>query len=56
MIHGHLHNNVSDPFFHHIVENEKMLNAGVELNGYMPVTLCELIQNNKKFKESVKGE
>ena len=56
MIHGHLHDNITDPYFHHIAENEKMLNAGVEINGYMPVTLCELIENNKKFKESVKGE
>jgi calcineurin-like phosphoesterase family protein len=44
MIHGHTHNNpigYSDPF---------LLNAGVEINGYKPVTLDELIQNNERFK------
>jgi calcineurin-like phosphoesterase family protein len=28
------------------------LNAGVEVNGYKPVTLKELILNNAKFKIS----
>ena len=51
MIHGHLHSDTSDPFFHHIAENERMLNAGIDINGYMPVTLSELIENNRIFKE-----
>lgn len=51
MIHGHLHNNTSDPFFHHLAENERILNAGVDVNGYMPVTLEELMENNRAFKE-----
>lgn len=51
MIHGHLHNDTTDPFFHHVAENEKMLNAGVDINGFMPVTLEEMIENNRIFKE-----
>ena len=51
MIHGHLHNNTTDPLFHHLAESERILNAGVELNGYAPVTLDELLENNKIFKE-----
>jgi hypothetical protein len=27
-----------------------MLNAGVDVNGFFPVTLDEMIQNNEKFK------
>lgn len=54
MIHGHLHSDTTDPFFHHLVENEKLLNAGVDINGYMPVTLEELIENNRIFKERYK--
>lgn len=57
MIHGHLHSDTSDPFFHHIAENERILNAGVDINGFMPVTLSELMENNKLFKEKfLKGE
>lgn len=51
MIHGHLHNDTQDPFFHHLAENEKILNAGVDINGFIPVTLEELIENNHRFKE-----
>ena len=57
MIHGHLHNDTTDPFFHHLVENERILNAGVDINGFMPITLAELIENNREFKEKyLKGE
>ena len=52
MIHGHLHNDTEDSFFHHIAQNEKMLNAGVDINNFEPVTLDELIENNRKFKEA----
>jgi calcineurin-like phosphoesterase family protein len=44
MIHGHTHNNplgYTDPF---------LLNAGVEINDFKPVTLDELILNNEWFK------
>lgn len=51
MIHGHLHKDTSDPFFHHLAENERILNAGVDINGYMPVTLEEMIENNRAFKK-----
>ena len=29
----------------------RVLNAGVEINGYRPVTLEELIENNRRFKD-----
>ena len=31
MIHGHLHNDTTDSFFHHIAQNDKMLTQGLTL-------------------------
>ncbi|MBO5262100.1 MAG: metallophosphoesterase family protein [Clostridia bacterium] len=56
MIHGHIHNNTKDLFFPIIANDERILNAGVEINGYMPVTLEEMKENNKAFKERYKLE
>lgn len=53
MVYGHIHNNTNLPFWNIIKNEPMMLNAGVEVNGYEPVTLEEMIQNNKKFKTSV---
>lgn len=47
MIHGHLHD--SDQFFEILKEQPKMLNAGVDINGLKPVTLAQLIENNRTF-------
>ena len=35
-----------------IAERDQMLNAGVDINGFSPVTLEELIENNRRFKDS----
>ena len=51
MIHGHLHCNTKDLFFPILVDDQRILNAGVEINGYMPVTLEEMKENNRIFKE-----
>ena len=34
-----------------IAARDQMLNAGVDINGFAPVTLDELIENNRRFKE-----
>ena len=47
MIHGHLHN--GSQFYDILKEMPRMLNAGVDLNGMKPVTLEELVRNNKIF-------
>ena len=52
MIHGHLHNNTNVDFFPLLVKRERVLNAGVDLNGFMPVTFDELCENNRVFKEA----
>jgi len=45
MIHGHNHNNPLD------YTDKYLLNAGVDINSFKPVTLDELIRNNESFKE-----
>ena len=51
MIHGHIHNDTSSDCWPLIRDRERLLNAGVDINGFEPVTLSELIENNKRFKE-----
>lgn len=51
MLHGHIHNDTDIDFFPLLKSRANVLNAGVEINNYMPVTLEELIENNKRFKK-----
>ena len=47
MIHGHLH---ASGQFHDILRTlPRVLNAGVDVNGFAPVTLEQLIANNERF-------
>ena len=48
-VHGHLHNR-RDEVFEFMSRYDKALNAGCMLNGYRPVTLDELIENNMRFR------
>ena len=50
MIHGHIHNDTSSDFWPLICQRERVLNAGVDINGFEPVSLVELIENNRRFK------
>ena len=55
MIHGHLHN--SGGHFYEILQTlPKVLNAGVDVNGMKPVTLQELIENNRIFYSTPPAE
>ena len=56
MIHGHIHANTQDDFFPLIVARDRMLNAGVDINGFRPVTFEELLENNIRFKENWRRE
>ena len=51
MIHGHIHANTDTDFFPLIAARERMLNAGADINGFIPVTFEELVENNRRFKE-----
>lgn len=56
MIHGHIHADTSADYFPLICNRPNVLNAGVDINGFMPVTFDELVENNNKFKtEYLKG-
>lgn len=51
MIHGHIHNDTSADFYPLIAARENVLNAGVDINGFRPVTFEELLENNRHFKK-----
>lgn len=56
MIHGHIHADTNADFWLLIQCRENVLNAGVDINGYRPVTFDELVENNRKFKAAHKEQ
>lgn len=57
MVFGHIHANTDADYWPLIAQNEKMLNAGVDINGFAPVTFEEMEANNIRHKqESMKKE
>ena len=50
MIHGHMHNRKEEPFWSFIKGTPTLLNAGVDINNFEPVTLAELKENNRIYK------
>lgn len=55
-VHGHIHNNKTNPAVQFLKTQNRALNAGVDINNFRPVTLQELIQNNKFFKANILTE
>lgn len=49
-IYGHIHANI-DEDYECIKKQERALNAGCMINGYMPVTFKELMINNDRFQK-----
>jgi len=49
LIHGHIHNRVSEEYRPLYIKHNA-LNAGVDVNGFEPVTFEELFENNMRFK------
>ena len=49
MVYGHIHNNVRDDYWPLIARRSRMLNAGVDVNNFEPVTFDELVENNRAF-------
>lgn len=50
-IFGHIHNSANnDDYWPLIEKNPYMLNAGVDVNGFYPVTFAELKRNNEEYK------
>lgn len=52
MIYGHVHNQTDNQelWWQFLKQNDRAFNAGADINNYEPVTLEELIENNKRFK------
>jgi calcineurin-like phosphoesterase family protein len=50
MIHGHIHNNREAFYFPMLRQMPNLLNAGVEINDYRPVSFDVLVANNERFK------
>lgn len=46
MIYGHIHENTNVDYWPLIAHNTHMLNAGVDINGFSPVSFEEMQQNN----------
>ena len=49
-IYGHIHGNLNKAY-RVMYEEERALNAGCMINNYAPVSLRELKENNRRFKE-----
>ena len=50
MVHGHIHNDTTAEYWPLIQKNPLMLNAGVDINGFEPVTFEEMVVNNERHK------
>ena len=51
-VHGHIHNRISDEY-RQLYLHFNALNAGVDVNGFEPVSFDELLENNMRFKLSL---
>ena len=49
MLYGHIHNNVRDDYWPLIARRSRLLNAGVDVNDFEPVSFDELVENNGAF-------
>ena len=54
-IYGHIHNNINGIGFD-LLEKIEAYNAGVDVNGFKPVTLEQLKVNKVKFYADLKGD
>lgn len=50
MVFGHIHGNTDADYWPLIRENDLMLNAGADVNGFAPVTFEEMQENNYRHK------
>ena len=53
MIHGHVHNKKDAEYWPLIKNNPRLLNAGVDINGFWPVTFEQMMLNNECYKEGL---
>ncbi len=56
LIHGHIHNRIADEY-RQLFLSFNALNAGADINGFVPVTFEEMLENNLNFKlKALKNE
>lgn len=55
MIYGHIHENTDMDYWPLIDRYDRMLNAGVDINGFAPVTFEEMLENNIAHKKKARG-
>ncbi|MHB1485325.1 MAG: metallophosphoesterase [Saccharofermentanales bacterium] len=53
LIFGHMHNNTKANYWELLKSMPCALNAGVEINNYVPVSFDELVVNNGLFRENM---
>lgn len=51
LIFGHIHNNTNGTYWPLLKTMTNALNAGVDINGFIPVTFEELVENNERFRK-----
>ena len=49
-IYGHIHDHTTDPYYEYLQTVPRAFNAGVDVNGFRPVTLSELIENTADYR------
>lgn len=54
MVYGHIHENTDMEYWPLIDHYDRMLNAGVDINGFAPVTFEEMIVNNEIHKKKAR--
>ena len=54
LVHGHIHNRIAEAY-RQLYLQFNALNAGVDVNGYEPVTFDELLENNLQYKLAALG-
>lgn len=54
MIHGHIHNDTLFDYWPILLNRNRILNAGVDINHFEPVTFNELVINNINYKNQMK--
>ena len=50
MIYGHIHNNTGGSYWPLLHQMDQALNAGVDVNRFMPVIFEEMVENNRLFR------
>lgn len=55
MVHGHIHNDRRADYWPLLQCRDRVLNAGVDINGFKPVTFEEMLENNIRFKAEAGG-